>query len=164
MKRLSRDDAKAQAKRLQSSPMLSPQSDDGRREIVDCLMRHCESVEHAARAMTALLDNCTDPRNLTAELRSAAVSTAYEHQVIPDGCSVCYLEPDVTTGEARWYAHVSKERNGYTCAVRCGCARGQWLKRRDQERRQVEKPAKVQQSRKLTGAGDYAMRAAGDGE
>jgi hypothetical protein len=134
MKKLNRETARAQAKRLQSSPMLAPQSDDGRKEIIDCLMRNCDDAEHAESTMTQVLDNCDDPRNLTAEIRAAAVATLHRSESVPDGCDVCRLMPDPLTGAARWMAHVPFERNGYSYAVRCNCERGRWLKRRDHER------------------------------
>lgn len=160
MKKLSRTEAQSQARRLQSSPMLAPQSDEGRKEIVDCLMRNCLDVEHASRTMTHLLDNATDPRNLTAELRAAAEATRNVPQALPDGCPRCNLEPDPITKAPRWMAHVPGERNGYSCAVRCDCARGRWLARRDQERA-TQQPMEEPRKGGMQPA-DFARLAAGD--
>jgi hypothetical protein len=134
MKNLIRPDATKEAKRLQACPALAPQSDEGRKEIVDCLMRHCEDYGHASRTMTHVLDNCPEPRNLLAEIKAAAVETLHMPESVPDGCDHCRLEPDPITHKPRWMAHVPGERNGYSMAVRCACARGKWLLRRDQER------------------------------
>jgi hypothetical protein len=162
MKKLTRNDAQAQARRLQSSPMLAPQSAEGRTEIVECILRHCADVEHAARAMTHVLDNCTDPRNLTAEIRSAAETTANTPQTLPPGCEACRLEPDPMTGAERWMAHIPGERNGYSCAVRCTCERGDWLLRRDEEKRAID-PG-VRQPRRPVLSQDLMRIAAGDAE
>jgi hypothetical protein len=158
MKKLSRTDAQAQARRLQSSPMLAPQSDEGRKEIVDCLLRNCVDVEHAARAMTALLDNCTDPRSLTAELKRAAADTLNMPQSLPDGCERCEILPDPNTGAPRWSAHVYGEKRGYSCAIRCSCERGQWLERRDQERMAEVRKPKPQEDLMRIAAGDVDER------
>lgn len=163
MKKLSRTDAQAQGRRLQANPMLAPQSIEGVKEIVDCIMRNCQDVEHASRTMSQVLDNCRDPRNLTAEIKAAAVETLRIPQAVPGGCEVCRLEPDPLTGAARWMAHVPLERNGYTYAVRCSCARGQWLKRRDQERETEQQCARQPEGRHEHPADADVMRiAAGD--
>jgi hypothetical protein len=158
MKTLSRSDAQAQGRRLQASPALAPQSEDGRKEIVDCLLRNCVDVEHARRTMTYLLDNCEDPRNLTAALRSAAESTRNVQQALPDGCDRCRLDPDPQTKAPRWMAHVPEDRGLVSCAVRCDCARGQWLSRRDRERQndQPEVPKRDMQP------ADFGHRSAGE--
>ena len=54
----------------------------------------------------------------------------------PAGCSRCSLGPDPGSGRPRWAAHVDGKRpNGSTYAVRCSCARGAWLARKDAENR-----------------------------
>jgi hypothetical protein len=164
MKKLSRTDAQAQGRRLQANPMLAPQSKEGVTEIVDCIMRNCRDVEHAVRTMTAVLDNCTDPRNLTAEIKRAAGEALNVPQALPDGCEVCHLEPDPLTGAARWMAHVPGERKGYSCAVRCTCARGQWLSRRDQERSADHLARKPEAKHEHPADADWARKAAGDSE
>lgn len=120
MKTLTRDEAREQAKRLQSSPAIAPQSKEGRQEIVDCLMRNCDDAEHAERAMTQLIDTCKDPRNITAELAGAASSTRKSTQPLPGPCAEC--------PEGDW---IPCERNGYTGVRRCNCNRGVALIARD---------------------------------
>lgn len=120
MKTLTRDEARVQAKRLQVSPVLAPQSAEGRKEVVDCLMRNCEDIEHAERAMTAALDGCVDPRNFAAELAIAAKGTRKSNIVLPEPCPEC-PEDD----------YVPFERNGYSGVGRHNCARGLALRERD---------------------------------
>lgn len=121
--------AKKQAKRLMANPMLAPQSPEGQLEIMNCLMRHCESPEHAERTMTELLDGTRDPRNITAEIAAAARLTR-KGAALPAGCDRCRYT-DVDTGQVQYYAHVSGTRNGYDYAERCGCARGRALRHLD---------------------------------
>lgn len=138
MEKLTRTQAKTQTKRLLANAMLAPQTDDGSKEIVECILRNCKDAAHAERAMTRFLDTASDPRNITAELASAAKATAVEGEA-PGGCPQCELDPDVETGESRYMSHVIREiRMGtgmsYEAAVRCGCVRGRWLASRDLQR------------------------------
>ena len=162
--KLTRQDAQQQAKRLQSCPMLAPQSDEGRKEIVDCLMRHCQSAEHAQAVMTQFLDEAIHVQGpVTAWLAASARQTRKSDQA-PTGCARCWLGPDFNTGEVRWAAHVSTDRDGISFAMRCDCERGQWLKIRDGERRAEEQRSKP--SKKGTGINpvDGRMEAAGGNE
>jgi len=170
MTKLTREIARKQAARLQSNPMLAPQSDDGRREIVDLLLRNCQSGEHAEAVMTAFLERARKVENVTAEIATIARATATAEQA-PAGCERCYLGPDVSTGEVRYAAHVSRIVGGYDVATRCdgiggiGCPRGQWLSARDRERRTVEaaKVASDERRRATPERADFARLAAGDG-
>jgi hypothetical protein len=158
MKQLTRDFARAQGKRLQASPMMAPQSKEGVREIVDCLMRHCQSEEHAERTITAFLDGATEPKNLTAELAAIARRSQIPDQ-LPAGCPRCFLGPDVDSGEVRWAAHVPGVRGGYSVALRCECERGEWLAAKDQERKAANPPA---ERAAPIGREDWMKKAAGD--
>ncbi len=160
--KLERKEAQTQAKRLQSCPMLAPQTDDGRKEIVDCLMRHCQSVEHAVAVMTQVLDDALEVKGpITAWIASIARRTQHA-EVAPDGCWRCEIGPDVETGEMRWAVHVPTEWKGYTCAGRCSCVRGRWLAGKDQERRRESRGGDETRSTGMSTADDWAMRAAGD--
>ena len=135
---LTREEAKQQAKRLTACPALMPQSKEGMSEVVDCLMRHCHSQEHASLAMTEFLDKAIDSRNTTAELAAIARQTR-QVESFPLGCHRCTLDPDVDTGEPRYLSHVSATRGGYDVAVRCGCPRGRALAAKDAQRIAEEK-------------------------
>jgi hypothetical protein len=167
MPKLTRDHARAQAARLQANPILAPQSDAGRTELIDCLMRNCQSSEHCAAAMTALLDGSIEfPREMeTTTARLAFCARRLQiAETAPAGCDRCYLGPDVTTGEIRWYAHVPGERNGYTYAARCDCERGKWLAARDRERLATEARGdrKPVARHEHAADADWQKRAAGD--
>ncbi len=125
MAKITRDEAKKQVKRLLSSPMLAPQSKEGGEEIMDCLLRHCKSPDHAERAMTLFLDTARDPRNLTAELSAAAMATRQE-AVLPDGCDLCAYT-DFETKARHYRPHVTATVKGYDVARRCTCKRGEYL-------------------------------------
>lgn len=136
--KLTRQQAQQQVFRLTANPMLTPQSDDGLKEIVDCLLRHCESIEHAEATMTAFLDSSPNPRNVTAEL-AAAAKLAKSGPSLPDGCDLCrYREP--LTGLIKYRSHISVVVRGYESSKRCACPRGQALeaadRRRDAEQKQ----------------------------
>lgn len=131
--KITRESAQKQAKRLMACPALAPQSTEGKQEVVDCLMRHCQSPEHAAEVMTAFLDTAIDPRNITAELASIARQSRQD-DALPVGCGLCTLAPDMHTGAPRYAAHVPVTRNGYDFAIRCACERGRVLKSRDCKR------------------------------
>jgi hypothetical protein len=128
--KLTREYARQQAARLQACPMLVPQSDKGRAEIIDCLLRHCQSAEHSAAVMTQFLDGSLNVRNPVAELATIARATQTTDQP-PAGCDGCYLGTDIDTGEVRWAAHVFVERNDISFARRCLCARGRYLRAAD---------------------------------
>lgn len=160
MTKLTRDHARRQANRLQACPMLAPQSDEGKREVVDCLMRHCQSAEHSETVMTQFLDGALHVQNSIAELAAIAHATRQNDQP-PPGCDRCYLGPDVFTGEVRWASFISVDRrDGLSSAHRCSCARGQFLNAADVARQvaQLEQP----KAARMTSAGDAMKRAAGD--
>lgn len=125
-----RDHCKAQVKRLAVAPLLVPTNGDTALEWVMGLMRHCQSNEHATLVMTLFLDSATESRNPLADIVAIARRTAVADEP-PAGCPACDLGPDPTTGEQRWMAHVSGERNGVGFAKRCSCPRGQWYLARD---------------------------------
>lgn len=133
---LTRESARRQAMRLQSSALLAPKSDEGRTEIIDCIMRHCQSAEHAELVMTAVLDGSIDVKNMTAEIAAVAKRTR-KAEVPPNGCERCAIDPDINTGESRWSPYVSVSRNGCAFARRCDCARGRWLAAADRAREVV---------------------------
>ena len=159
MTKLTRDHARRQANRLQACPMLAPQSDEGKREVVDCLMRHCQSAEHAETVMTQFLDGALHVQNSIAELAAIAHASRQNDQP-PPGCDLCYLGPDFSTGEVRWAAHVSVDRNGLAFARRCSCARGQYLNAADVVRA-AALPGQGK-SAHVASAGDAMKRAAED--
>jgi hypothetical protein len=162
MTKFTRSMAQKQAARLQACAMLAPQSDEGRKEVIECLLRHCQSEEHAAETMTKFLDGALHVQNLTAELAALARETQRQEEP-PVGCQECYLGPDVSTGEVRWAAHVGFERDGLWFSHRCSCPRGRWLAAKDAERAQA-KPEKRKPVKPMTPAADFLRRAAGDAE
>lgn len=100
------------ASRLLANPALAPQSDEGITEVIDCLMRHCRSEEHAAEVVTEFLDTATDPRNITAELAGIAKRTRVDMNApmgFP-GCELC---------DYSGWLHI--ERNGYDFSEACSC-------------------------------------------
>jgi hypothetical protein len=137
---MTKDQAKKQAARLMANPALSPQSMEGKREIVDCLLRHCGSEAHAAKVITEFLDTATDARNVTAELATIAHRVGDPARPAPRlgfaGCVKCDF-----TGWKRY------EKNGYTFGTPCEC-------------RADVVPAKPA----AKPASDWALRAAGDVE
>jgi hypothetical protein len=164
MSKLTRDIARKQAKRLQSSPVLVPQADDGMTEILDCLQRHCRDGAHAERTMTRLLDSAKNPRNITAEIaRCAAETREKQAEPLPDRCASCPPGDRVIVDGPK-----------YSSVGRCGCARGEALKARDAaawaeltKTRKIDSPEP--QSREMPRAGhehpadaDWQRRAAGD--
>jgi hypothetical protein len=158
--KLTRQDAQKQAKRLQACPMLAPQTDEGRKEIVDCLMRHCQSAEHAETVMTRFLDEALHVNGaVTAWLAATAGQTRQADQP-PPGCRQCWLGPDLSTGEVRWAAHISVQRGEYSFATRCDCERGQWLQRCDAERPIPERRTGAMDSAKQIN--DGRMKSAGE--
>ena len=137
MMKLTRQVAQRQAARLQACPMLVPQSDEGRREVVDSLLRNCQSEEHCVAVLTEFLDTALHVQNVTAELAAIARRTQRSDQA-PAGCAQCDLGPDPFSGEQRWAAHLAEERG----ARRCECDRGRWLAAREHERTADSKPRK----------------------
>lgn len=161
MTRLTREKAQEQAARLMANPMLAPQSKEGKKEIVDCLLRHCQGEEHAADVMTRFLDTARDPRNLTAEIAAMARETQTAEEA-PAGCFGCEIGEDPNTGEMRWASHVPRDgKGGISCAVRCECDRGLWFTAKDRERAQAQ-PEKRKPARQQLAHADFARLAAGD--
>jgi hypothetical protein len=157
MSKLSRTDAQAQGRRLQSViPSAFPKAtaDEMRAEVVGSLVRNCVDVAHASRTVTMVLDSSPDPKNLIAEIRRCAAETQDRQQILPDGCERCLMSPDPNTGAPRWSAHVYGEKRGYSCAIRCSCERGRWLERRDQERMAEVRKPKPQADLMRIAAGD----------
>lgn len=131
MGNLTREQARKQAKRLLANAMLTPQSDDGIAEIIDCLMRHCNTAEHAGRTMTEFLDSARDPRNVTAEIAAAAERVA-EPVKLPEGCDTCrYVDESGATG---YRPHVVVANRCTEALGRCSCARGRTLLATDRKR------------------------------
>lgn len=128
MKTLTRRQAQKEAKRLVVNPALSPQTEDGVKEIIDCLMRHCEDQNHAERAITRFLDTAGDNRNLTAELTAAAKATG-DVEPPPPGCLNCMV--DLEDGFYYLSHIVRTSSSGIEFAGRCTCPRGRWLASRD---------------------------------
>lgn len=69
---MKRDFVRDQVLRLMANPMLAPQTDEGTREVIDCLMRNCAAEADCLATVTAFLDFAVNPRNITAELASIA--------------------------------------------------------------------------------------------
>lgn len=132
---LNRKDAQSQAKRLNACPMLAPQSDEGRKEIVDCLMRNCMDADHAQRTMTLFLDTSDHIHGaVTAEIAIAARQTENNSSEVPQGCRDCWsgVGPD---GKDKWEAWPRMVLvRGYEVSARCECERGKWLAERDRIR------------------------------
>lgn len=158
--KLTREFARKQAARLQSNPMLAPQSEEGRTELVDCLMRHCQDDEHCVRTMTAFLENVRKIEGaMTAELVTWARETI-DYGQPPPGCEHCRIGEDLA-GVMQYHTHVTGMRaNGTTFATRCSCARGHWYEARDAERK-VESPAAKKPAKPLQRV-DVRKLAAGD--
>lgn len=169
MKNLSRTNAAAQARRLQANPALAPQSDEGRREVVDCILRHCIDVEHAARTMTQVLDSAADARSLTAEISAAAAATRVIAFDLPTPCQSC---PD-----GDW---VRIDRAGISSVARHDCPRGIALRNRDRKAwnelastrklpefggdlSRARRPEPKHAEHELPGDADWKQRAGGDG-
>lgn len=115
-KRLARHDAKRQAARIDACPALAPQTDEGRNEVTECLMRNCQDAEHARLVVTRLLDDVLECQNLTAEIAIIAQATR-KQDPLPPGCNRCKGEPFIGGPDGLW--------------TRCTCARGQALRARD---------------------------------
>lgn len=164
MTKLTREIARKQAGRLRSCPILTPRDEAAaevfRREVVDALMRNCQSGEHAETVVTQFLETARDPKNATAELVAIARATATAEQP-PAGCERCYLGPDLDTGVVRYAAHVSRTVAGYDVAGRCECVRGRWLAAKDAERRRDLAPRKA--PHEYAADADWRSLAAGDG-
>jgi hypothetical protein len=140
--------------------MLAPQTLEGKKEIVECLLRNCQSEEHAVTVMTRVLDGALRVEGpITAWIASVARQTQ-TYDRAPAGCDLCYLGPDVTTGEVRWAEHVSVQIGGYDCARRCTCDRGGWLAAKDLERGAAKPAARARHEHPADA--DWRKRAAGD--
>lgn len=101
------------------------------REVLDALLRNCQSDEHAADVVTRFIETPHYPGDVIADLVSIARSTE-KHDQPPAGCDQCAIGPDISTSEMRWAAHVAGTRpDGTTYAMRCGCARGLWYRKSD---------------------------------
>lgn len=148
-----------QCKRLAAVPVLMPTTTDGKREIREALLRHCQSNEHATATVTAFLENSIECRNIVAELVQIARASRRADDP-PPGCDRCWLGPDPYTGEARWAAHVQVNRNGFECAVRCTCERGKWLAA--ESSKPHGKAERGQPKMQQPSAADFGRRAAGD--
>jgi hypothetical protein len=61
---------------LNAAPALAPRTEGGCIEIVDCLMRHCQSDQHAECVITELLETAVRLQNLVAELVAIATPHA----------------------------------------------------------------------------------------
>jgi len=146
VKKLTRSEAQEQAARLMACPMLAPQSPEGRREIVDSLLRHCVDQAHAERTMTRFLDTAADIRGaLTAVLTQTAEETR-KGPVLPDGCPECWTGVDPATGKDTWapYPRMRTIR-GCDYSQRCTCARGAWLAANDKARA-LRQPAREERT------------------
>ncbi len=138
---LTRDEARREAARLQSAVAIAPQSDIGRTEIIDTLLRHCANGAHAAATITFVLSNVRDIKNLPAEIVAAAYVTR-QPETPPPGCERCSLGTAADTGEPVWAPFISFDRAGCSFATRCSCKRGQWLA--EQARRRAAASAPLQ--------------------
>lgn len=158
--KLTREQAAKQAKRLQANALLIPQSPEGKTEIIECLIRHCDSPEHAERTMTELLDGAKDPRNITAEIAEAARLTR-KGPGLPEGCDRCRVT-DPFTGEVKYLPYLGEFRNGYDRAFRCACARGKALAALDAKRGMATEKQDAKKAATVQRAEDWAKLAAGD--
>src|ERR1035441_8417824 len=101
-----RKHAKAQCQRLLSSyPILSPKDPAAAitqaTEVVDTLLRECQSDEHVTQVIDAFLTTALHCENVVAELVLYAGKTQ-RGDVAPPGCTECDLGEDRDTGEQRW--------------------------------------------------------------
>lgn len=104
------------------------------REVLEALLRNCQSDEHATAVVTAFIESPHYPGDVIADLVAIARRTE-QHEQPPAGCDHCAIGPDVSTGEMRWASHVSLElASGVSYAARCQCPRGLWLLKQDAKR------------------------------
>lgn len=156
-----------QIARLSTVPLYVPSGDAAllktwTREWLSVMQNNCQSDEHCAAAMSALLTETIHCENPLASFVAIARSTWSGDQA-PPGCDRCRIGPDLTTGEMRWASHVSAERNGCDCAVRCDCARGRWLAVKDGERKAAAPESRKSKQLQKPNA-DFQRRAANDPE
>ncbi len=152
--KLTRDEAKVQAARILASPMLSPQTKEGKEEIVNCFLRNCHSAEHAAAVMTEVLDSALKVEGpITAWIATVAHRTRRPEEA-PPGCSRCEIGTDVDTGVMRWAQHVTDDSGYYSTARRCLCDRGRWLVAKDRAR--AAEAAKALEPRGMPNLDDWA--------
>lgn len=140
---ITREEARLQCARLQTVPIISPQTKEAKTEIVNCLMRNCVDQAHAERAMTMVIEDCRDPKNISAELKAAAAAT-HLVEVAPAGCSLCARGVDDASGSPLYenYPRAGVGKAGYTFAARCTCVRGRWLVEQGERRkRETERAA-----------------------
>jgi hypothetical protein len=151
---------KEQCKRLSSLPSLEPKTKEGKREIIDALLRNCQSNLHVGEVITRFLEHEENPYNVIAALIRIAWETRRPDEA-PPGCDSCALGPDEFTGEMRWTAWIGKDRSdGISYAVRCCCERGRWLRERDLLTAKPKAPAKAKHEHKADA--DWQRMAAGD--
>lgn len=99
-----------------------------RAEMGRSIERYCGSDEHATRVVENLMVGRFRPT--PGEIRDASLATpANEPQ--PEYCSICEGQPWITVQKR------AKDPSGVVYmadgAERCRCARGQWLRGKDQE-------------------------------
>jgi hypothetical protein len=107
--KIGREFAKQQIVRL-SACSYFPTIDGGIRELVDTLVKHTKSEEHARRVIALALEtssNCPTPYDLVQLCRGTGEGSA-----LPNGCREC--------GGGYW-------RLTAAGATRCDCARGKAL-------------------------------------
>lgn len=129
------------------------------REVLDALLRNCQSDEHAEEVVTAFIEKPHFPGDVIADLVAIARVTQKLDQP-PAGCGICEIGADITTGEMRWAAHVTGIRaNGTTYAARCACARGQWYRNADgatAPKAEPQRAERVRQDLRRIASGDDA--------
>ena len=119
--------AERQAARLDAAPALAPKTQQGRDEVIDCLVRNCRNEDEARRVITAVLDGVCRCQNLTAEIAAIAREIRSPEQ-LPPGCAACKVGPGL------WAPFVTTEHPGGFGSARCTCPRGKWLAAHDRNR------------------------------
>lgn len=127
------------------------------REILEALLRNCQSDEHAGEVVTKFIETPHFPGDIIADLVSIARATQKFDQP-PAGCEDCAIGPDITTGEMRWSAHVTGTRpDGATFAQRCSCVRGAWYRNADASpRTDPKRPGRSKSDFRKLASGDDA--------
>ena len=136
---------KAQVARIfNSCPILSPKDPRAATaqasEVIETLMKFCQSDEHVTETVSGFIQNTLQCQNLIAELVVYAGKTQ-RGDVAPAGCEHCDLGVDADTGIQQWAPHVTIEREYplgsgqmVQCGARCACLRGKWLAAMDRRR------------------------------
>jgi hypothetical protein len=115
-----------------SIPLLDAMDKAGKGEIVDALVRHCRSNEHVSLVLRTFQETVFEWKNPIAELVRIAGEIPDK---APDGCDICE-DPawKHDRGRVRWLKYFYlNDAPGL-----CTCARGDWYRAKDAERKRTE--------------------------